>query len=110
VRCGIGHAARSARGAKPSRLAGIRDQPLAPAVLAADAEKAAAEKTAIEEGAKLTLDEAGDDATLFPSGREKELEVLLHDSVENAGLRRAPLVLRRVGQAVADRGLTRHGP
>jgi hypothetical protein len=110
VRCGIGHAAGSARGAKPSGLAGIRDQPLTAAVLAANAEKAPAEKAAVEEGPKLALDEAGDDAALIAGGGEKGLEVLLHDAVENAGLRRAPLVLERIGQVVTDGGVTRHGP
>jgi hypothetical protein len=82
----------------------------AAAVLAADAEKAPAEKTAVEEGAQLALDEAGHDAGLIAGEGEKGLEVVLHDAVENAGLRRAPLVLERIGQALADGGVTRHGP
>jgi hypothetical protein len=39
---------------------------------------------------------------------EKGLEVALHDAIENGGLRRAPLVLRRAGQLAADESVVRH--
>ena len=110
VRGGVGHAAGSARRAKSTALTRVGYQPLAAAVVAAHAEKAPAEKAAVEEGAQLALDEAGDDAALIAGEGEKGLEVVLHDAVENAGLRRAPLVLERIGQALADGGVTRHGP
>ena len=55
------------------------------------------EDSALEESAQLALDETGNDAALIAGESEKGLEVVLHDAVENAGLRRAPLVLQRVG-------------
>jgi hypothetical protein len=61
-----------------------------------------------EEGAKLALDEAWDDAALIAGGGEKGLEVMLHGAVEDGGLGRAPLVLRRIGQFVSDQSVTRH--
>ena len=67
-----------------------------------------AENFAGEIGAELALDEAGDDAALFPGGGEEGLEVLLHGAVENGLLRLAPLVRECIGEAVGD-GLTRHG-
>jgi hypothetical protein len=100
---------RSARGTEAAALAGECDEPLAAAVLAAHAEKASAEKAAVEEGAELALDEAGDDAALIAGGGEEGLEVALHDAVENGALRRAPLVLQRIGQVVSDEDLARHG-
>ena len=65
VRGGVGHAAGSARRAEASLLAGIRHQPLAAALLAADAQKAVGEDSTCEEGAELALDEAWNHATLI---------------------------------------------
>jgi hypothetical protein len=66
------------------------------------------EDSALKEGAQLALDEAGHGAALIAGEGEKGLEVVLHDAVGNAGLRRAPLVLERIAQAVADGGFNRH--
>ena len=57
----------------------------------------------------LVLDGAGDDTTLFPGGGEEGLEVLLHDAVEHAALRLAPLVLERIGHAARSAGVVGHG-
>ena len=62
-----------------------------------------------EIGPELALDEAGDYPTLFLGGGEKRLEVLLHDAVEHAALRRAPLVLERIGRAARSAGVVGHG-
>ena len=97
MRRGVGHAARSARGTKPSTLARVSDQPLPAAVVAADAEKAPAEEPTVEVRAELALDEAGDDAALIAGESEKGLEVMLKDAVEHGGLGRAPLVLGGIG-------------
>jgi hypothetical protein len=53
VRCGVGHAARSAGRAEPSHLAGKAHQPLAAAVVAAHAQEAVGEDSAGEKGAEL---------------------------------------------------------
>jgi len=109
MRRGVGHAACSARGTEPSTLTRVSYEPLPAAVVAADAEKAPAEEAAVEKGAELALDEAGDDAALIAGGYEKGLEVLLHGAVENGVLGLAPLVRERIGEVASDEGLTRHG-
>jgi hypothetical protein len=108
VRRGIGHAARSAGGTESPAPTRECDEPLPATVVATDAKEASAEKPAVEKGAELALDEAGDDAALIAGGGEKGLEALLHDAVENGGLRRAPLVLLRIGQFVTDESVIRH--
>jgi hypothetical protein len=96
VRRGVGHSAGSAGRAEASLSARESHQPLATALLAADAEKAVGEDSTGEEGAELALDEAGDHATLIAGEGEKGLEVVLQDAVEDGVLGGAPLVLRRV--------------
>jgi hypothetical protein len=108
VRRGVGNAAGSARWAKGPRLAGKGHQSLTAALLAPNAEKAVGEDSTGEEGAELLLDEAGYHAALIAGRGEKGLEVMLKDAVEDGGLGRAPLVLRRVGLSVADGNVTRH--
>jgi hypothetical protein len=93
VRGGVGHAAGSAGRAEASLLAGIGQQPLAPALLAADAQKAVGEDSTCEEGAELALDEAWNHATLIACEGQKTFEVMLKDAVEGGGLGLSPLVL-----------------
>jgi hypothetical protein len=46
---------------------------------------------------------------LFPSGGKEGLEVLLHDAIEHGGLRLAPLVLERTGDAARSAEVVGHG-
>jgi hypothetical protein len=89
----IGMAERAALG--PPELG--EDLQLAAALLAADAEKAPAEKATVEEGPELALDETGNHAGLIAGKGEKALEMTLHGAVEHGGLGRAPLVLEGIG-------------
>jgi len=106
---GIGHPPARARRTESAAFTRKRDEPIIAAGLAAHAEKAPAEKAAVEEGLELALDEAGDHPTLFLGAGEKGFEVLLYDAVEHAGFGRAPLVLERVGHAVRSEGVVGHG-
>jgi hypothetical protein len=116
VRRGVGHAPGSAGRAEASLLAGIGHQPLAPALLTADAQEAVGEDSTGEKGAALALDEAGDDAALIVGEGEKTLEVMLKDAVEDGGLGRAPLGtsahrtvrVRRGARARRRRGVLGH--
>jgi hypothetical protein len=65
VRRGVGHAAGSAGRAEASLPARESHQPLAAALLAADAQEAVGEDSTGEEGAELPLDEARDHAALI---------------------------------------------
>ena len=108
VRGGVGHAAGPAGRAEASLLAGIGHQPLAPALPAADAQKAVGEDSTSEKGAELPLDEAGDHAAPIAGGGEKALEVMLQGTVEHGGLGCAPLVLGPIGRFVTDESGIRH--
>ena len=85
-RSALGHAPRTARGAKPAPLAGKRHQLLVCAVSTAHVQKSVRQNAALEKGLELVPDERGQCGTVS-SGRRRSYWSVCAGAARNAGLR-----------------------